>query len=197
MPNAVENTRVILYADDAVLISAALTSLELPETLEQNFSLISDWYSDNRLTLNVKKTKLILAGSKSKLLKFEDFKLESQGGIEIDRVKSFKYLGLKLDEKWSWKLHIKDLLQKLGNRLSLFNRITHMLDYKSRVAYFKGLVLPHLDYADMVWGDQAGVKTEMQQLQAFQNRFAKKTLGSKQSSSDALIIKIVEMDILV
>ena len=34
--------------------------------------------------------------------------------------------------------------------------------------------------------DQAGVKTEMQQLQAFQNRFAKRMQGSKQSSSDAL-----------
>ena len=61
-----------------------------------------------------------------------------------------------------------------------------MLDYKFRVAYYKGLVLPHLDYADMVREDQAGVKTEMQQLQAFQNRFAKKIQGSKQSSSDAL-----------
>ena len=186
LPNAVENTRVILYADDAVLISAASTSQELQKTLEHNFNLISDWYSDNRLTLNIKKTKLILAGSKTKLLKFEDFKLQSQDGREIDRVKSFKYLGVKLDEKWSWKPHIKDLLQKLGHRLSVFNRITHMLDYKSRVAYFKGLVLPHLDYADLVWGDQAGVKTEMQQLQAFQNRFAKKIQGSKQSSSDAL-----------
>ena len=72
-----------------------------------------------------------------------------------------------------------------GHRLSIFNRITHMLDCKSRVAYFKGLVLPYLDYADMVWGDLAGVKTEIQQLQAFQNRFAKKFQGSKQSS-DAL-----------
>ena len=172
LPNAVENTRVILYADDAVLISAASTSQELQKTLEHTFNLISEWYSDNRLTLNVKKTKFILAGSKTKLLKFEDFKLQSQDGGEIDRVKSFKYLGVKLDEKWSWKPHIKDLLQKLGHRLSVFNRITHMLDYKSRAAYFKGLVLPHLDYADMVWGDQAGVKTEMQQLQAFQNQFA-------------------------
>ena len=69
LPNAVENTRVILYADDAVLTSAASTSQELQKTLEHNFNLISDWYSDNRLTLNVKKTKLILAGSKTKLLK--------------------------------------------------------------------------------------------------------------------------------
>ena len=87
----------MLYADDAVLISAASTSQELQKTLEHNFSLISDWYSDNRLTLNVKKTKLILGGSKTKLLKFEDFKLHSQDGRQIDRVKSFKYLAVKLE----------------------------------------------------------------------------------------------------
>jgi hypothetical protein len=38
----------------------------------------------------------------------------------------------------------------------------------------------------MVWGDQVGVKSVMEQLQAFQNRFGKKIQGGKQSSSDAL-----------
>ena len=54
------------------------------------------------------------------------------------------------------------------------------------MAYFNGLVLPHLDYADTVWGDQPGVKSEMEQLQAFQNRFAKKIEGGKLSSAEAL-----------
>jgi hypothetical protein len=72
---------------------------------------------------------------------------------------------VKLDEKWSWKPHIKDLLRKLG--LSVFNRINHMLDHKSRVAYFNGLVLPHLDYADMVWGDQVGVNPRWNNYRLF------------------------------
>ena len=173
---------------------AASTPYELQKILERDFSLICNWYSDNRLTLNIKKTKFLLAGSKLMLSKFEDFKLQSRDGIEIDRTQSFKYLGVKLDEKWSWKPHIKDLFRKLGHRLSVFNRINHMLDHKSRVAYFNGLVLPHLDYAVVVWGNQVGVKSEMEQLQAFQNRFAKKIQGGKQSSFDALKFKISKMD---
>ncbi len=114
LPNAVENTRVILYADNAVLIFAASTPHELQKILERDFSLICNWYSDNRLMLNIKKTKLLLAGSKLMLSKFEDFKLQSRDGIEIDWTQSFKYLVVKLDEKWSWKPHIKDLCQKLG-----------------------------------------------------------------------------------
>ena len=57
-------------------------------------------------------------------------------------------------------MHVNSLLQKLGHRLSVFNRIYHMLDEKSLIAYFNGLVLPHLDYADVVWGDQPGLTTD-------------------------------------
>ena len=57
-----------------------------------------------------------------------------------------------------------------------------MLDEKIRLAYYKGLVLPHLDYADIIWGDQPGLKSDMEQLQAFQNKFAKKVYGKKASS---------------
>ena len=51
-----------------------------------------------------------------------------------------------LDQKWNWKIHISSLLRKLGHRLSVLNSILHMLDKRTRLAYFNGLVLPHLDY---------------------------------------------------
>jgi len=61
-----------------------------------------------------------------------------------------------------------------------------MLDNRTRIAFYNGLVLPHLDYADTVWGDQPGLKSEMQKLQSFQNKFAKKIKLGKMSSSEAL-----------
>ena len=163
----------------------ASTREELQTTLEREFTEISNWYTDNRLTINVKKTKLMLAGSKRMLSLFEDFELQPNG-TQIDRVQSFKYLGVTTDAKWSWKPHISNLLKKLGHRLSLFNRIFHMLDNRTRIAFYNGLVLPHLDYADTVWGDQPRLKSEMEKLQSFQNKFAKKITLGKMSSSEAL-----------
>ena len=61
-----------------------------------------------------------------------------------------------------------------------------MLDNKTRIAYFNGLVFPHLDYGDTVWGDQPALKSEMDRLQVFLNRFVKTILGNKISSSEAL-----------
>ena len=60
-----------------------------------------------------------------------------------------------------------------------------MLDEKSLTAYFNGLVRPHLDYADVVWGDQPGLTTQMKQLQSFQNCIAKISKG-KMTSAEAL-----------
>ncbi|PFX26681.1 putative RNA-directed DNA polymerase from transposon BS [Stylophora pistillata] len=133
LPNAVKETRMILYADDAVLFCDASTRQELQIALEREFTEISNWYTDNRLTINVKKTKFMLAGSKRMLSLFEDFELQPNG-TQIDRVQSFKYLGVTTDAKWSWKPHISNLLKKLGHRLSLFNRIFHMLDNRTRIA---------------------------------------------------------------
>ena len=69
----------------------------------------------------------------------------------------------------------------------MFNHILHMLDKGTRLAYLNGLVLSHLDYADAIWGDQPGLKSEMQQLHGFQNRFAKKIAGGKLSSTETLV----------
>ena len=64
----------------------------------------------------------LLTGSKRMLSLFEDFELQPNG-TQIDRVESFKYLGVTTDAKWSWKPHISNLLKKLGHRLSLFNTV--------------------------------------------------------------------------
>ena len=58
-----------------------------------------------------------------------------------------------MDEKWSWTPYISNLFKKLGHRLSVFNKIFCMLDNKTRIAYFNGFVLPHLDYGYIVLGD--------------------------------------------
>lgn len=69
----------------------------------------------------------------------------------------------------------------------MFNRILHMLDKRTRLAYFSDLVLPHLDYADIMWGSLPGLTSEMQQLQAFQYRFGEKIAAGKLSSAEALV----------
>ena len=103
------------------------------------------------------------------LLLVDDVDLQ-MNGTQVEHVQSCKYLVVIMDEKWSWKPYISNLLKKLGHHPSVFNRIFYMLDNKSRIAYFNGLDLPYLDYHDIVWGDQPSLKSEMDDLLAFQNK---------------------------
>ena len=141
------------------------------------------------LTLNVKNTKLMLSEGNTMLSHFNNFQCFTDEG-QINRVPSIndKYLGVELAEKWNWKMHMNGLLKTLGYRLSEFNRIYYMLDKRSLMAYVLGLVLPHLDNADVVWGAQPCLTTQMKQLQSFQNLFAKKLVKAKVTSAEALTL---------
>ena len=77
---------------------------------------------------------------------------------------SFDYLGVVLDTKWKWKMHC--LFHKIGNCLSVFNPIFHMLDEECLTASFNDLFLPHLDYADIARGHQPDLTTGMKQYVA-------------------------------
>ena len=78
----------------------------------------------------MKKTKLMLTGNKTMLSLFHDDVDLQMNDTQVERVQSCKYLGVA---KWSWKPHISNLLKTLGHRLSVFNRIFHMLDNKTRL----------------------------------------------------------------
>ena len=105
LPNVVKNARVILYADDAVLICTAPTSVEA--ILARDFNWICDRY---QLAINVKKTKLMLARSNTMFSLFDDVALQ-MNGTQVDRLHSCKYPGVAMDKKWSWKPHITNLLR--------------------------------------------------------------------------------------
>ena len=66
------------------------------------------------------------------------------------------------------------LLAKLIKlRLGPLNRIKHLLPFSARLLFFyNSLVMPSLDYADLVWGDKYNV-TLMTSLQVLQNKAAK------------------------
>ena len=112
LPDVVKNARVILYADDAVLICRASTSVEVQAILARDFNWICDLYNENKLAINVKKTKLMLARSNTMLSLFDDVDIQ-MNGTQVECVQSCKYLGVAMDKKWSWKLHISDLSKKL------------------------------------------------------------------------------------
>ena len=71
----------------------------------------------------------------------------------ISNVHSFKYLGMHM----SWTDHIEHLAGKVNQRLGLLKRIKHLLPFRVHLLFYKSLVMPLFEYADLVWGDKHNI----------------------------------------
>ena len=107
----------------------------------------------------------------------------------ISNVRSFKYLGIHISSDFTWTDHIEHLTGKINQRLGLLKRIKHLLPFRARLLFYKSLVMPLFEYADLVWGDKHNI-TLMSSLQVFQNKAAKVILNRPlySSSTEALAV---------
>jgi len=107
----------VLFADDAALIAAEHTLKKLQKIINTETPKLFDWLCSSKLTLNYTKTKYMLFGldnikAKNKFKKVK-FKININKNA-ISRVNEFKYLGVIIDEKLSWKNHISYIQSKLA-----------------------------------------------------------------------------------
>ena len=125
--------KTVMYADDTALLVRSSDPSCL-QSSNHNMSRIADWFRENKLTLNLSKTKLTLFGTPYYLGKFENISLV-YNGEEIEKVDYFKYLGLIFDSNMTWSHHIDLLLlQVFLNIVELFvvsNVIFQILFLKS------------------------------------------------------------------
>ena len=107
----------------------------------------------------------------------------------ISNVRSFKYLGIHISSDFTWTDHIEHLTGKINQRLGLLKRIKHLLPFRARLLFYKSLVMPLFEYADLVWGDKHNI-TLMSSLQVLQNKAAKVILNRPlySSSTEALAV---------
>ena len=153
-PNAV-NLETTLFADDTALIKSdeSLQALEL--NVNQNLKLANDWFTANKLTLNVGKTKVMLFShrivTEPTNFTINNIKIEQVG--EAYKEKFTKFLGFHLDENLSWKYHIEEIRKKASSGAYILYATKNLLDTKNKLGIYHALVSSHLNYGISVWGD--------------------------------------------
>ena len=186
LPDAVINSEVTLYADDTVLYYFSKEPRLLEDKLNEDLLRVANWLRENKLTLNLDKTKSMIIGSNRKLGNVSSLSL-SIFDTDINTVSSFKYLGVMLSTNFTWTDHIEYISSKINKNLGLLRRIKHLLPHQARLLFYNSLVLPIFDYVDLVWGDKDNLVL-MGELQVLQNKAAKIILDRPlySSATDAL-----------
>ena len=85
---------------------------KLNKLVNADLKYLFNWLNANKISLNVKKTEMIIFNSKQKKLE-EDLKIKLCGK-RLYPTESIKYLGVKIDANHTWQHHVNDLSIKLG-----------------------------------------------------------------------------------
>ena len=93
---------VIFYADDFMLYRP-ITSANDYHALQDDITAIENWTAANNLQFNISKCKYMIISRRSPEIQVPPLVLN---GVPLERVETFKYLGLLLSTDLSWSKHI-------------------------------------------------------------------------------------------
>ena len=123
----------------------------------------------------------MLIGDPRKLNTLEEITLTIKER-ELDRVNSYKYLGVIINENLSCTDHVDYITTKVSQRLGVLQRIRHLLQRDTMKLFVKAMVLPILDFADVTCGDKSNTIL-MNKIQLLPNKAAKLILDMPKHSS--------------
>lgn len=142
--------KIVLYADDVLLI----ISNKLFEKLEVDayilLNLLNQWCILNCIDINKMKTQFLLMNLKPNL-KFEFNILLDD--VFVERVMVLRYLGMELDEKANFQMHVSKVCKKLNSALFIIKHLSKFSDRELLLLVYHTLFISHINYCLACWSD--------------------------------------------
>ena len=130
----------ILFADDSNIFLSHKNPKVLLQTVNLELCNITAWIRANKLSLNKKKTNFMIFSNTITTLPGDI----SFNGVLIERVTSTKFLGLHIDEKLNWKIHINHLCKLLSKNTGVIHKLKSVLPQNILFMLYSTLILPIL-----------------------------------------------------
>ena len=163
--NSTTQFKYVLFADDTTVY---LTDKDYNNGITRaasEFSNLITWFNTNRLSLNLKKTKLMVFTYKN--VDYENIHIDLMN-TSIRAEECTKFLGLLIDRKLSWKDHISYICNKVSRFTGIFYRLKDYLPLHILLLLYNTLILPHLSYGIILWGNAN--PTTIHRITIMQNR---------------------------
>jgi len=161
----------LLFADDTACLAADANLNNLFETVNSEIQKVATWFKANKLAVNVKKTKYLLFHTKQKKIDLGDLKIlyddndldsppDPSKVTELGRItisnddpqdRTYKYLGILLDEHLSFDQHINYLAAKLSKSLYFVSKVKNILPKKALLNLYYALIHPHFLYCSNIY----------------------------------------------
>ena len=144
-----DGSKLTMYADD-ILLYKPIRQPEDYSGLQTDIDAIQDCISTNYLTMNPHKCKYLICSRKihphlppSRLL---------LGGVTLEQVESYRYLGVLVSSRLTWSDHIEQVCAKARKLVGmLYRQFYSWADSKTLLLIYRTCIRPHLEYACQLW----------------------------------------------
>lgn len=163
-----EGYEVNAYADDLVITITGKFLDTISLLMERGLNILTRWADKCGLSVNPKKTELVLFTRKRKI---PNFRLPRLKGVELPLSSSAKYLGIVLDSKLDWNKNIEERAKKATSALFSCKRFAgKKWGIKPEMAHwlYTSIVRPILTYGAVVWWPAVNKKVVTNRLEKVQ-----------------------------
>jgi hypothetical protein len=178
---------MILFADDTInLFCSHKDFSSLGNIINSEIEKLSEWFKANKLSINIKKSNYMIFKPRQKGL-VNDLSITLNGHI-IDRVKEVAFLGVILDEHFSWKPHISQVARKISKSIGIIYKASFSLSKSSLFKLYYSLVYPYLQYCLIVWGSTCA--TNLNALSCFKSALLELVIETFNTRTDPMFAEV-------
>ena len=154
LPNASDILSFILFADDTNLFLASNDPTRVGYLLNSELEKVNSWFLTNKLLINFSKTNYMIFKPRNRIIDENLINIYINNN-EINRVTNVKFLGIKIDNKLTWKDHVNEISQKISSVIGIMNRLKFILPIPILNNLYNTMILPYLSYCNIIWGNCA------------------------------------------
>jgi len=158
--SGLSNCKFVSYADDSYVINSGDDINSVKENARRNIQKHSEELSRIGMVVNNSKTELVLFHKDTKSV---DVVLDD--GTQLSSTHKLKALGVWIDNRLKWNVHIEELKRKVTRIISGLKIIRRKLSFKQTLNVVTAQVFSILYYASPAWLTPAIGRAEMDNIE--------------------------------
>ena len=134
------------FADDTTIYASDRVIDNVIVKLEEDLQKILDWFKENGMCANPAKFQIMFLG-----LNINNSLCLNIDGQRVKQSEHVKLLGVQIDNKLHFDKHVKELCQKINQKLCAFSRIRPFLNREKAKILLKSIVMSNFSYCPLIW----------------------------------------------
>ena len=119
--------------------------IELIRILKSESAVVIDWFKINKMVVNPDKFQAIILDKRKRDHTDEHITVGNQ------QIKSMKLLGLQLNDKLNFNLHISHIGKSAANQLNALIRLKKFMNFEEKKILINSYFMANFNYCPLVW----------------------------------------------